>query len=108
MQRILQALSDPFLGHLRGPHADYYVRQFHDMKGGLDVEELDDGPFLTYAQACAAVIARAHSQSVTASEVSGYIGGGRTIATVLLDWARAYAAVSLAAHQAFTAARATS
>lgn len=104
MQRILQALSDPFLGHLRGPNADFYVRQFHDMKGSIEVEELDDGPFVTYGQACAAVIARAHSQSVTASEVAGYIGSGRVVAQALLDWARAYAAVSFADHAAFARA----
>ncbi|MBP0661828.1 DUF2252 family protein, partial [Mycobacterium tuberculosis] len=57
MQRILQALSDPFLGHMRNTNADFYVRQFHDMKGSIDVEDLDDGPFITYGQACAATIA---------------------------------------------------
>ncbi|MFJ2552101.1 DUF2252 domain-containing protein [Microbacterium sp. NPDC087591] len=108
MQRILQALSDPFLGHLRGPNADFYVRQFHDMKGSIDVEELEDGPFITYAQACAATIARAHSQSVTASEVAGYIGSGRVVGQALLDWARAYAEVSLADYRAFLAASAES
>ncbi|GGM59915.1 DUF2252 domain-containing protein [Microbacterium saperdae] len=107
MQRILQALSDPFLGHLRGPNADFYVRQFHDMKGSIDVEELEDGPFVTYAQACAATIARAHSQSVTASEVAGYIGSGRVVGQALLDWARAYAEVSLADYRAFLAASGT-
>ncbi len=104
MQRILQALSDPFLGHLRGANADFYARQFHDMKGSIEVEELDDGPFVTYAQACAAIIARAHSQSVTSSVVAGYIGGGRAVAAALLAWARAYADVSLSDYAAFRAA----
>ena len=106
MQRILQALSDPFLGHLRGPNADFYVRQFHDMKGSIEVEELEDGPFITYAQACAATIARAHSQCVTASVVAGYIGSGRVVGQALLDWARAYAEISLADFEAFRAASA--
>lgn len=105
MQRILQGVSDPFLGHLRSPNADFYVRQFHDMKGSVEVEALDDGPFVTYAQACAAVIARAHSQCVTAAEVAGYIGGGRVIGEALLEWARRYAEVSLADYAAFTGAR---
>lgn len=103
MQKILQGLSDPFLGHLRGPVADYYVRQFHDMKGSIEVEELDDEPFITYAQACAVVVARAHSQSVTASEVAGYIGGGRRVAAAMLAWAYAYADLSLADFEAFRA-----
>jgi uncharacterized protein (DUF2252 family) len=104
MQRVLQALSDPFLGHMRTENADYYVRQFHDMKGSIEVEDLDDGPFVTYAQACAAVVARAHSQSVTASEDAGYIGGGHTVAAALLEWARGYAELSLADYEAFRAA----
>lgn len=103
LQRILQALSDPFLGHIRGPERDFYVRQFHDMKGGIEVEELDDGPFVTYAQACAAVIARAHSQSVNSTAVAGYIGSGRVVGQALLAWSRAYAELSLADFVAFRA-----
>ncbi|OJU42506.1 MAG: hypothetical protein BGN97_09195 [Microbacterium sp. 69-10] len=101
MQHVLQALSDPFLGHVRSANADYYVRQFHDMKGGIDVEELDDAPFVTYAQACAVVLARAHSQSATAGEVVGYIGRGRVVADALPAWSYAYAEVSDADHRAF-------
>lgn len=104
LQRILQALSDPFLGHLRGPDADFYVRQFHDMKGGIEVEELEDAPFVSYARACAAVVARAHGQSTTATEVAGYIGGGRAVTQALLTWAYAYAEVSRADFEAFRAA----
>ena len=103
LQRILQALSDPFLGHMRNANADFYVRQFHDMKGSIDVEELDDGPFITYGQACAATIARAHSQSLTATEVAGYVGSGRVLGQALLEWARAYAAVSLSDYETFRA-----
>ncbi len=40
-ERILQGVSDPFLGFFRGER-DYYVRQFRDMKGGIDAEALDD------------------------------------------------------------------
>ncbi|GAB3596424.1 DUF2252 domain-containing protein [Microbacterium tumbae] len=105
MQRILQALSDPFLGHFRGPHGDYYARQFHDMKGGIDVEELDDGPFETYARACGATLARAHGQSETATIVAGYIGGGRTVTAALREWAYAYARISLSDHERFRATR---
>ena len=54
----------------------------------------------------AATIARAHSQSVTASEVAGYIGSGRVVGQALLDWARAYAEVSLSDYRAFLAASA--
>ncbi|HWL02496.1 MAG TPA: DUF2252 domain-containing protein [Microbacteriaceae bacterium] len=106
LQRILQALSDPFLGHLRGERGDYYIRQFHDMKGGIDAETLDDEPFVTYAQACAVTLARAHSQSLTACDVTGYIGRGTAVEDALTAFAYAYADVSLRDYEAFVAARA--
>ncbi|UJP09758.1 DUF2252 domain-containing protein [Microbacterium sp. KUDC0406] len=104
MQKILQGLSDPFLGHLRSEGTDYYVRQFHDMKGGIETEELDDAPFAAYAQACAATLARAHSQSVAATRAIGYIGDGGRVAESLLTWSYDYAEVSLADYEAFRAA----
>ncbi|WP_438352131.1 DUF2252 domain-containing protein [Microbacterium sp. CJ88] len=104
MQRILQAVSDPFLGHLRAVRGDFYVRQFHDMKGGIDAEELEDRPFRAYAEACAATLARAHSQSSNGATVAGYIGNGRVVGEALLEWAYAYAALSRRDFEAFTAA----
>jgi uncharacterized protein (DUF2252 family) len=112
MQRILQGASDPFLGHLRssadslGGGVDLYVRQFHDMKGGIDIETLEDVPFQRYAQACAVVLARAHSQSPATAIVSGYLGNGRAAVEPMLEWAYAYADVSRADHQAFVDAHA--
>lgn len=105
MQRILQGVSDPFLGYLRGTTGDYYVRQFRDMKGGIDIETLDDRPFALYARACATTLARAHSQSPNATLVAGYVGGGRRAGAALLEWAFAYAAVSRADYDAFLASQ---
>ncbi|BDV32193.1 DUF2252 domain-containing protein [Microbacterium terricola] len=105
LQRILQSVSDPFLGHLRALRGDMYVRQFHDMKGGIDAETLEDAPFLRYANACASSLARAHSQSVHAANVAGYIGNGRVIGESILEWAYDYAAVSRADYDAFIAAQ---
>lgn len=104
LQRILQAVSDPFLGHLRSETGDFYVRQFHDMKGSVEIEVLDDRPFRAYAEACAATLARAHSQSPHAAVVAGYIGTGRVVGEALLEWAYAYAALSKSDYDAFLAA----
>lgn len=108
LQRILQAVSDPFLGSLRHLDAhvgelELYVRQFHDMKGGIEAETLEDEPFVTYARACAVTLARAHAQAPTASTVSGYVGGGRVLGHALLDWSYAYAERSRADYDAFVA-----
>ncbi|QRY39826.1 DUF2252 domain-containing protein [Microbacterium hominis] len=101
LQRILQGSSDPFLGHFRGASTDYYVRQFRDMKGGIDAETLEDAPFRLYAQACATVLARAHGQSPNAARVVGYLGSGRAAAESIVEWAYGYAALSRADYGAF-------
>lgn len=106
LQRILQAYSDPLLGYLREPDRDFYVRQFHDMKGGLEIDQLEDGPFLTYAASCAVVLARAHAQSPRAREVSAYIGKGNRVVESLVSWSEAYADLSAADHANFVAAQA--
>lgn len=111
MQRILQAVSDPFLGHLRGADATgvteraFYVRQFHDKKGGFEMETLSDDAFLWYAEACAATLARAHSQSPDAPQVVGYLGGGRKVAEAILEWSQAYAELSRSDWELFRAHR---
>ena len=104
LQRILQATSDPFLGQLRASSMDFYVRQFHDMKGGIEVAEVEDRPFHAYAEACAATLARAHAQSPSAPVVAGYLGSGRVAGEALAEWAYAYADRSRADYEAFVAA----
>ncbi|WP_137844548.1 DUF2252 domain-containing protein [Microbacterium sp. 2FI] len=108
MQRVLQAVSDPFLGHVRGLPADlaggeraFYVRQFHDKKGGFDTDTLEDSAFRWYAEACAATLARAHGQSPGSAVVAGYIGGGRVAGEAILEWAYRYADISRADWQLF-------
>ncbi|HRV69494.1 MAG TPA: DUF2252 domain-containing protein [Marmoricola sp.] len=112
LQRILQAVSDPFLGHVVrnvGQHPmerDFYVRQFHDMKGSIDIETLDDGPFARYAAACGAVLARAHSQSQNLSDVVGYAGKGGKLTKAIMAWCAAYADLSHADYLEFVGSRA--
>lgn len=105
LQRVLQAVSDPFLGYLRFEQSDLYVRQFHDMKGGIEADELEDGPFHAYAKACGVTLARAHSQSNLSPLVSGYLGTGRTAGQALLAWGYAYAERSRQDYEAFLASR---
>lgn len=101
MQRILQSASDPFLGYLRADGVDLYVRQFHDMKGGFDMELLDDESFASYAGACGVILARAHSQSPLVSIISGYLGSGRTFSESMWVWGNAYADRAEADHTMF-------
>src|SRR5262249_43920844 len=73
-QRILQASSDPFLGWLSIDERDFYLRQFRDMKGSIDLTTLTPSQFDGYCELCGGVLARAHAQSTDAGAVRGYIG----------------------------------
>ena len=81
-QQVLQASSDVFLGALRWDGRDYYVRQFHDMKGSVDTEIMSQREFGRYVSACALVLARAHAQSRNATVWAGYIGKGGAFDTL--------------------------
>ena len=49
-QMILQKASDPFLGWFNVDNKSYYVRQFRDMKGSVDLDELSFPEFKYYTQ----------------------------------------------------------
>jgi uncharacterized protein (DUF2252 family) len=103
-QRILQAMSDVFLGHLRIDGRDFYVRQFQDMKGSVETEGMDPATFGQYACACAYALARGHAQSANASLLRGYVGDGDSVNKAIVEWSYAYADKTLADFHALQAA----
>lgn len=104
LQRVLQAVSDPFLGHFRANGRDFYVRQFHDMKGAVDLDDISLAAFGDYVTSCAGLLGRAHAQSPTAGQVVGYIGRSDAASRAILEWCRSYADQSLADFEAAAAA----
>src|ERR1700739_1418456 len=94
-QQILQAMSDVFLGTTRKDGHDYYIRQFHDMKGTIETEGMSASTFGEYVSACAVLLARAHSQSANASILRGYVGTADTVHCAAAEWCYAYADKSL-------------
>src|SRR5574340_1135770 len=96
-QRILQAQSDPFLGWVSGVYGmdgarrDYYLRQFRDMKGSVELGKLTAQQATNHARLCGAVLARAHSQSPGSAFITGYLGRGDSFDTAVAQWARCYA-----------------
>lgn len=90
-QRILQAMSDIFLGTMRTQGRDFYVRQFQDMKGSFDTDAMSAAVFGEYVRACALALARGHAQSVNAALLRGYVGGGTTLGEAIVAWSYAYA-----------------
>ncbi len=104
LQRILQAVSDPFLGHLQRGERDFYVRQFHDMKGSIELEGLAFRPYLDYVRTCGAMLARAHAQSPTAGQIVGYLGTLNAAIDAIIEWSFTYARQSLRDFEAVRAA----
>ncbi len=94
-QLILQAMSDVFLGTTRKDGRDYYVRQFHDMKGSIDIEGMSPATFAEYVRACAVLLARAHAQSANASILRGYVGTSTAVHDAVAEWSYNYADKSL-------------
>lgn len=94
-QLILQAMSDVFLGSTRKDGRDYYVRQFHDMKGTIETEGMSPSTFTHYVTACAVLLARAHAQSANASILRGYVGTSDAVHDAVTEWSYAYADKSL-------------
>lgn len=90
-QRVLQAVSDPFLGYATLDGHAFYIRQFRDRNVSIDTETLEFRPFAEYVDACGTVLARAHAQSPGAAFIAGYLGGGTTFDAAVTDWAFAYA-----------------
>ncbi|QEO09889.1 DUF2252 domain-containing protein [Protaetiibacter larvae] len=103
-QRILQAVSDPFLGYLENDGRAFYVRQFRDGNSSVEIEALDEDAFRWYAKACAWVLARGHAQSPALPFIAGYLGTGDAFDRAMAQWALAYADRAEADHAAFVAA----
>lgn len=103
-QRVLQAVSDPFLGYLENADRAFYVRQFRDGNSSVEVETLDEDAFRWYARACAWVLARGHAQSPALPFIAGYLGRTDAFDRAVARWGAAYADQAEADHAAFAAA----
>ncbi len=103
-QRIMQAATDPFLGWGRMGRYDVYVRQLRDMKGSVEVEELDGQALAEYAALCGWVLARAHARSGSPNRIAGYLGKSESFDRAMVRFANRYADQNEADHAALVAA----
>jgi uncharacterized protein (DUF2252 family) len=95
-QRLMQAASDIFLGWQRvtGPDGitrDFYVRQLHDWKGGIDPDTMTPRGAALYARICGETLARGHARSGDRLEVAGYLGRGKSFEAAICAFADTYA-----------------
>jgi uncharacterized protein (DUF2252 family) len=105
-QRLMQAVSDNFLGWLRttgidGQTRDFYLRQLWDWKGSADLETMLPAGMAIYAKLCAWTLARAHARSGDAIAIGAYLGSGRAFDTAIAEFAESYADQNERDHRAF-------
>jgi hypothetical protein len=74
-QRMIQAVSDVFLGWYSGRDGrHYYWRQLRDMKGSAMIETMTPSGLDRYANICAWTLARAHARSGDPVAIAAYLG----------------------------------
>ena len=108
-QRLMQAVSDIFLGFLSvkgldGRPRDYYVRQFHDWKGGVEVEDLLVTGATLYGRLCGATLARAHARWGDRIAIAAYMGKRDAFDRAIADFSAAYADQNERDYETFAAA----
>ena len=102
-QRIMQYASDIFLGWSSFDGHDYYVRQFRDMKTGVDLAALAEQPYLAYVEYCARALAMGHARSGDAAAIAAYLGKKDTFDKAALAFSQRYADLTEADHARFVA-----
>jgi hypothetical protein len=95
-QRLMQAVSDIFLGWVRtigldGHEHDFYVRQLRDWKGSAEVESMVPAGMQAYGEVCGWTLARAHARSGDRIAIAAYLGGGVSFDETIGEFAEAYA-----------------
>ena len=108
-QRLMQGATDIFLGWQRikgldGLTRDYYVRQFHDWKGGANIDNLRVPGATFYGRLCAATLARAHARWGDRIAIASYLGKADTFDRAIADFSVAYADQNERDYEAFTKA----
>jgi uncharacterized protein (DUF2252 family) len=90
-QRIIQAASDLFLGWKTLDEHDFYVRQLKDMKGTVDIDDMDPQTIVDFAELCGMTLAHAHARSGDFCQIAGYLGKGERFDTAVAEFAEGYA-----------------
>jgi len=96
-QRLMQAVSDIFLGWLHvdtgmdGRARDFYVRQLKDWKGSAEIEQMVPEGMATYGKLCGWTLARAHARSGDRIAIAAYLGTSDTFDRAIVEFSKAYA-----------------
>ena len=95
-QHLMQAATDIFLGWQRvtdpnGRTRDYYIRQFQDWKGSVQIEGLRATGATLYGRLCASALARAHARWGDRVAIASYLGSGDAFDRAIAEFAARYA-----------------
>jgi uncharacterized protein (DUF2252 family) len=105
-QHLMQAATDIFLGWLRvrgldGQARDYYTRQLHDWKGGIEPETFRVPGATVYAELCGSTLARAHARWGDRIAIATYLGKSDAFDRALATFAAVYADQNERDYEAF-------
>jgi uncharacterized protein (DUF2252 family) len=95
-QRLMQTVSDIFLGYVRvrgldNKQRDFYLRQLRDWKGSIDIEAMVPHGMELYGQLCGWTLARAHARSGDHIAISAYLGNGTAFDEAIREFSEIYA-----------------
>lgn len=106
--RAVQAETDILLGwttlRLDGQEVPFIVRQFRNLKGGIDPSALDADHLDDYGRLAGALLARAHARSVDPRLLAGYLEDGEALDEAVARFAVRYADRTEADHAELVAA----
>ena len=88
--RLMQTVSDVFLGYFTSAGHDYYMRQLKDWKGSADVENLNERHLNGAANLRGWALARAHARSGDPIAIAAYLGGGKTFDRAVAQFSGRY------------------
>jgi uncharacterized protein (DUF2252 family) len=106
-QHLMQAAADQFLGWSNVGHHDFYIRQFRDMKGSLNLAKVSEEITGNYLLLCAWTLARAHARSGSRIAIASYLGKSDKFDRSISDFSMAYAQQVEQDYSSFAAAAAS-
>jgi uncharacterized protein (DUF2252 family) len=94
-QRLMQTVSDIFLGWVRvqgfdGRTRDFYLRQLRDGKGSAQIETMVPTGMQAYGELCGWTLARAHARSGDHIAIAAYLGSGSAFEEAIREFAHTY------------------